>query len=206
MNKDKLRILAAKKKVPFGIIEKDYSISIILSFISRAEFKKNLIFKGGTALKKIYFEDYRFSEDLDFTCSENVFAQMLNFLKTNLENKEISEIKFKEIIVKAKNKSIYIKYEIWPGHTNSVRIDLSLREKPIRKTNSMTKNDSYGFEYEIETLSLEEILAEKFRALIERKQTRDLYDAWYLMSKKKVQFNLGDINKKLSIHKDKFDF
>jgi predicted nucleotidyltransferase component of viral defense system len=31
------------------------------------EVTQNFIFKGGTCLKKCYFEDYRFSEDLDFT-------------------------------------------------------------------------------------------------------------------------------------------
>lgn len=30
-----------------------------------------MVFKGGTVLKKIYFEDYRFSEDLDFTLLNN---------------------------------------------------------------------------------------------------------------------------------------
>ena len=38
----------------------------------------NLIFKGGTALKKMHFPDYRYSEDLDFT-----------LLNDNLSNKEI---------------------------------------------------------------------------------------------------------------------
>ncbi|HBY57294.1 MAG TPA: hypothetical protein DEG96_05475 [Candidatus Atribacteria bacterium] len=27
---------------------------------------ENLVFRGGTALKKIYFPEFRFSEDLDF--------------------------------------------------------------------------------------------------------------------------------------------
>ncbi len=31
---------------------------------------RRLAFKGGTALKKCYFADYRFSEDLDFTLTE----------------------------------------------------------------------------------------------------------------------------------------
>ncbi len=31
----------------------------------------NLVFKGGTVLKKVYFRDYRFSEDLDFTLLDN---------------------------------------------------------------------------------------------------------------------------------------
>ena len=36
------------------------------------ELRETLVFKGGTALKKCYFGDYRFSEDLDFSGLEDV--------------------------------------------------------------------------------------------------------------------------------------
>ena len=49
-------------------IEKDYILSWILQGVAENEnLAKALVFKGGTALKKAYFKDYRFSEDLDFT-------------------------------------------------------------------------------------------------------------------------------------------
>ena len=53
-------------------IEKDYILSWILKGIAQHEqLSKVIVFKGGTVLKKIYFEDYRFSEDLDFTLLNN---------------------------------------------------------------------------------------------------------------------------------------
>ena len=49
-------------------IEKDYILSWILQGIAHHEkLSTTITFKGGTVLKKVYFEDYRFSEDLDFT-------------------------------------------------------------------------------------------------------------------------------------------
>lgn len=49
-------------------IEKDYVLSWVLFAISKNKILNNaLVFKGGTVLKKVYFDDYRFSEDLDFT-------------------------------------------------------------------------------------------------------------------------------------------
>ena len=33
--------------------------------------KSELIFKGGTCLKKMHFEDYRYSEDIDFTLKDD---------------------------------------------------------------------------------------------------------------------------------------
>ena len=59
--------IAAQAGVSAEIIEKDYLIELTLFYISRDDYLKNaFIFRGGTALKKIYFSDYRFSEDLDF--------------------------------------------------------------------------------------------------------------------------------------------
>jgi predicted nucleotidyltransferase component of viral defense system len=53
-------------------IEKDYVISWILWGISKHnQLSSAVVFKGGTVLKKVYFEDYRFSEDLDFTLLKN---------------------------------------------------------------------------------------------------------------------------------------
>ena len=43
------------------------------AIFSIAVCQKNLIFKGGTCLRKCYFPEYRFSEDLDFTCTNQEF-------------------------------------------------------------------------------------------------------------------------------------
>jgi hypothetical protein len=53
-------------------IEKDYVLSWILKGVAQHEhLSKTIVFKGGTVLKKIYFEDYRLSEDLDYTLLKN---------------------------------------------------------------------------------------------------------------------------------------
>jgi predicted nucleotidyltransferase component of viral defense system len=66
-----INAVAAKNKLKGTQIEKDYILSWILFGIAGNELlSKQLVFKGGTVLKKIYFPDYRFSEDLDFTLLE----------------------------------------------------------------------------------------------------------------------------------------
>ena len=48
------------------VVEKDYVLGWILAGIyQHAALKETWIFKGGTCLKKCYFETFRFSEDLD---------------------------------------------------------------------------------------------------------------------------------------------
>jgi Nucleotidyl transferase AbiEii toxin, Type IV TA system len=53
------------------VVEKDYVLGWILAGIyGHEELAESWVFKGGTCLKKCYFETYRFSEDLDFTLRE----------------------------------------------------------------------------------------------------------------------------------------
>jgi hypothetical protein len=70
MNPLRVRLEEARKRMglPWEVLERDYLLSWILAGITQLEILQNsLVFKGGTALKKCYFGDYRFSEDLDFT-------------------------------------------------------------------------------------------------------------------------------------------
>lgn len=59
--------LAHRLGVGDRVIEKDYVLSWLLIAIAESELRHRLAFKGGTALKKCYYSDYRFSEDLDFS-------------------------------------------------------------------------------------------------------------------------------------------
>ena len=48
----------------------------------KTSLREYLIFKGGTALKRCYFPDYRFSEDLDFSLSQDLsFEDLLDGLE-----------------------------------------------------------------------------------------------------------------------------
>jgi predicted nucleotidyltransferase component of viral defense system len=70
---DRRELLAKsrKRKLNLNIIEKDYVLGWLLIGFSRID---SLVFKGGTALSKIYFpEIWRLSEDLDFSIMDNDF-------------------------------------------------------------------------------------------------------------------------------------
>ena len=45
--------------------ERDYVLTWLLAAAANRDF--DLVFKGGTCLRRCYFEGYRYSEDLDFT-------------------------------------------------------------------------------------------------------------------------------------------
>src|SRR5262245_31694582 len=67
---DKREILAISEQTSLSphVVEKDYVLGWMLAGIyGHEDLAENWVFKGGTCLKKCFFETYRFSEDLDFT-------------------------------------------------------------------------------------------------------------------------------------------
>ena len=54
------------------VVEKDYVLGWLLWGVANHEaIADTWTFKGGTCLKKCFFETYRFSEDLDFTLADD---------------------------------------------------------------------------------------------------------------------------------------
>lgn len=174
-------------------IEKDYILSWILFGISKHEqLSKAIVFKGGTVLKKVYFEDYRFSEDLDFTLlnaeisNEQIFAwfkEVFEFIKdeANIPLDIIDNNEHEDSGI-----NFYISY-IGPlggqGKNKRVKIDISRSEQLVFEP---VMNDVFiGYsdleEHKLLCYPLEEVLVEKLRSVMQRMQARDFYDIWYLL-------------------------
>lgn len=184
---------AREVKVRDQQIEKDYILSWILKGVSEhKKLSKIIVFKGGTVLKKIYFADYRFSEDLDFTLLDNNITneQIFEWFKETFEYvKEEANIPL-EIIDDNEHEdggiNFYISY-VGPlggfGNNKKVKVDISRSEKlefePVIKQAIIEYSDEE--EYKLLCYPLEELLVEKLRCVMQRMQPRDYYDIWYLL-------------------------
>jgi uncharacterized protein len=58
---------ASKDGVDARVVERDYILAHIVALISSNDPEKRLIFKGGTSLRFLHFDDYRYSADLDYS-------------------------------------------------------------------------------------------------------------------------------------------
>lgn len=194
-------------------IEKDYILSWILQGISRHErLSKILVFKGGTVLKKVYFEDYRFSEDLDFTLldasisNEQIFAWFGEIFEYAREEANIPL----EIVGNAEHEdggiNFYIGY-VGPlggqGSNKRVKVDISRSEKlefaPVMKPVFASYSDTER--YELLCYALEEVLVEKMRSVMQRMQARDFYDIWYLLEQQgmEIEYYLDEFAGKCAV-------
>lgn len=201
ISKAELQRLANREKVALGVLEKDYVLTEVLKALSSvSSLGKLLVFKGGTALRKVYFADWRYSEDLDFTVKhdlkENELPQLLNDWYFRVE--QLSGIRLTTKMLHKPNGYARIRTQFtgpltYPG---MIFMDLSFDEplcmKPERRRILTEPFLSEG--QEVLAYPLEELLAEKIRSLLERGKSRDYYDVWRLLKEKSavVNFNLLD--------------
>lgn len=177
-------------------IEKDYVLSWVLFAISKNNILRNsLAFKGGTVLKKAYFEDYRFSEDLDFTLIDETvlneqikaeFNNLFDFIKveSNMDMR-IDENKWK--IHDSGSPQFYIDYvSSLQGNMGSRDLKIDITRGEILETNLELKYIYRNYSdleetFQLPCYSLGEVLIEKMTALMGRTEPRDFYDFWYLI-------------------------
>jgi hypothetical protein len=183
-----LRRIAAERNLRLDLIEKDYALGWMIIAISKSSLKDKLIFKGGTALSKVYFPlNWRISEDLDFTLSGNAaikdvptilldelpgIAEELNGLTLEFKNKPFLNPDFLRSRVQFTG----------PISKNTIKIEVTV-ENFIGEFDKIQVPPTYDYpEFGIVTYSLNNIIAEKFRSLIERTKIRDYYDLWRLLN------------------------
>ena len=200
---DKREVLDFSRELGLApnVVEKDYVLGWLLAGIGHhEELSASWIFKGGTCLKKCFFETYRFSEDLDFTTTES-----------NQLNEEFLTKTFIEIstwIYEAAGIEIpteLIRFDVYQnsrggtsvegrlafrgplgmgGDLPRVRFDLTADEvlvlQPIMRNVHHPYSDNPTEGMEILCYAFEEVFAEKTRALKERLRPRDLYDVVHL--------------------------
>lgn len=191
-------------------IEKDYILSWILQGIAQHEqLSPAIVLKGGTVLKKVYFEDYRFSEDLDFTLLDNDltneqifewFSELFKFIKeeANIPLEIIDDNEHEDGGI-----NFYINY-VGPlgglGANKKVKVDISRSEKmefePVVQDVFLGYTDQE--EHQLLCYSLEEVLVEKLRSVMQRMQARDFYDIWYLLEihKMDIDFYIAEFRAK----------
>jgi predicted nucleotidyltransferase component of viral defense system len=191
---------AAEWRLRPEVVEKDYVLGWLLAGLTTLPMSTLWVFKGGTCVKKCFFETYRFSEDLDFSLRPNApYTQ--NELKGQLREltarvSELSGLEFPPHLVEVKsrqNKQGQQTFEgrvayrgplAYPG-SPKVRFDVTRHEaivdEPVERSILHPYPDELPAGAVVSTYSFEELLAEKTRALRERSRPRDLYDVVHLL-------------------------
>ncbi len=217
------RLDVARKQLgtPWEVLERDYLLSWILAGIAETDsLRDTLIFKGGTALKKCWFGDYRFSEDLDFSGTGDVPAEQAMDAAVQQACRAAVRLldEYAPVEIHCER---YTERDPHPGrqeaftirgrfpwqreaHTR-VMVEITVDEKVVKPTPRRAVIHGYGEQVNAQILvySLEEIVAEKLRAILQhadkleqrgwsRSRARDYYDLWRVFGAYRDQMNLSD--------------
>jgi predicted nucleotidyltransferase component of viral defense system len=193
------------RRIPEAVLQRDYCLAWFLVGLSRSPLRERLAFKGGTAIKRCYFGDYRFSEDLDFTLLEEA---PLEKIRAELEPVFEDVRRASGIVMQyaredrqphANSYTFYLSYEgpLPARAANEVKTDITIRERlvlPLAPRGIVRGYEEYEDLPEaavVQVYSLDEIAVEKIVALGDRarNEPRDLYDAWYLTSGRHVHLS-----------------
>jgi len=171
------------RRIPESVLERDYCLSWFLAGLSQSPLRDRLFFKGGTALKKCYFPDYRFSEDLDFTLAAEVPFETIRkeldtaFEKAYQDSSVLLRYARSDRQPHANSHTFYLSYEGPLGSLPSgkeVKTDITIKEKVVFPIEERPLLRAYA-EYEdipgdaiIKVYSLKEIAAEKVIAICDR--------------------------------------
>ncbi len=195
LSREQIQQLSANLKIDQERIAREFYEILILNEISKFSWSQNLIFKGGTALRLAY-NSPRFSDGLDFSVIKRIQAKNV----------------FEFATAVAKKFGIKIKDQ-WEKR-NTVLVEFGIIEailpQPFGLKIEISKRKSINIDYELRILhspvsplevlfnvqTLESIRQDKFSAIRERNEPRDLFDLWYVSQKLETPF---------AVEVDKFD-
>ncbi len=194
-----LASLRAEWLLDQNVIEKDYVLGWLLAGIAHhEELARTWVFKGGTCLRKCYYETYRFSEDLDFTIVDGgpeepavlmrVFAEVADWVREESGIELLlDDGSFRRRRNKRDNPTTEGRIAYRGPNANpqmpKVQLDLTSDEllvgRPVVRPIGHPYTDLLPATGVL-SYSIDELFGEKMRALAERCRPRDLYDVVHM--------------------------
>jgi predicted nucleotidyltransferase component of viral defense system len=180
--------LSKKLKIDSTQIVREFWETIILKGLFESLEGKTLIFKGGTALRLVYGSP-RFSEDLDFSLTEDRLKGKFQYLIkkivspypelsiTDLEEKHytyLGEIKVAEGYLPS---PFRIKIEISKRRERGYKSELSLILSPVSTIQCLGR-----------VSTLEQLYKDKLSCLSDRAKPKDVFDLWYICQRLKKPY------------------
>lgn len=172
------------------MVEQDLIISrSLVELYNQNKIKETLVFRGGTALNKIYLNPpSRYSEDIDFVqIKSEPIGEVIEAIRLALDSwLGIPKRKITERGVK-----LVYRYQSIENISARLKIEINTTEHynilPLEKINYRIDSDWFKGNTEILTYHLNELMGSKLRALYQRRKGRDLFDLWLVLQEKIVK-------------------
>jgi len=172
-------------------VERDYILTHIIEALAQRQPPSGLVFKGGTALRLCFYEDYRYSADLDFSLVELAGDDGLAVLRQAFEQC-VDAVGLPRLAL-GDAEPLEVEYLGPLGRERTIRLDLA-DDELVLETTRRTLIPRYSDQSEdgstITTYTLEEIAAEKLRCVIQRLLCRDISDLHRLFVREGIEVEI----------------
>jgi uncharacterized protein len=192
------------------IVEKDYALSYLLAALLQVpELGHNLVLKGGTALRKLYFPGYRFSEDLDFSTRllgpipglPLLMQTVIHHLARLLDDRGPFQLRLEPLLLPQPHPTdqgaylVRVQFPEMRRPLCRLKIEITIDEPVLQPVALRPLDHAFPEEFPltVPAYTLLEITAEKLRALLQSQSRlqargwgasrvcRDYYDLWRLL-------------------------
>jgi len=163
----------------------------VLAEIALTPGAEQMVFKGGTALRLCYFDDYRYSADLDFSLTDAISLDEARGLVAEALARAAERVGFPQLSL-TDDEPARISYRGPLGRERFVKLDLA-DDELVEAPTTMPLLARYPDQPEssVTVYDLVEITAEKLRCIIQRVQCRDLFDLHTLLVLNGVDIDLA---------------
>ena len=172
--------IAAVEQVAAPTVERDYVLAHIIAGLGALTYDHGLVFKGGTALRLCFFDQYRYSADLDFSVVEGDLDDAYGVIRDTL-NAAIGEI---DALYLTDDSPPKIAYQGPLGRERTLKLDIAEDEHVLNtaRIGLLERWDDLPPGVQVKAYTLPEIAGEKIRCVMQRLQCRDLFDLSLLCS------------------------
>jgi predicted nucleotidyltransferase component of viral defense system len=178
-SKGQITKIASRDGVDARVVERDYVLVHAVALISAHDTDRTLIFKGGTSLRLLHFEEYRYSADLDYSVVAGSEEQARELIRGALAQKLPDTIKQLELTEDG------IAFVGPLGASRTIKLDLAddelvgnTEQRPLLQRWADTPGCN------VVAYTKLEIAAEKLRCILQRRQCRDFLDLDLLLGER----------------------
>jgi predicted nucleotidyltransferase component of viral defense system len=180
MNRARLNELADALDIDPVYLERDFVLTEIIRRIATGPLGNQLVLKGGLALRHVYGSQ-RFSKDVDYVATRRIefdeLRDALEIRQPRLTLPERPEGRTARSITLAP-----IRYRSLLGLESTVEMEVSFRGDLALEPQRQRYENPFAESFEVLVMVLNEMVAEKVRALSQRGHPRDLYDLWFVLT------------------------
>jgi predicted nucleotidyltransferase component of viral defense system len=205
-----LHRVAEEEGLRFDQAEKDYVILWVLWGLAHSGLAKHgWVFKGWTCMRHCYYTGYRFSEDIDFSCTpggDNLDAslQLLRKASERIQTESGVRITVKKPLTIPGDFQIEVPIEYSRGGSRrqglpQVKVHLTFDEPILETPVACSIKSGYSDlpAFKVHSYTKKEIVAEKLRSLLQQQKKwprpRDLYDLWYILCRSGEHFTRTEL-------------